>query len=60
MVCCHDLKKGEIYLCEDCGIQLEVKQECREHHEHPKGGCCEKEGQCVLACGDKKLVIKTS
>lgn len=60
MVCCHDLKKGEVYVCDDCGIQLEVKKECSEHREHHEGECCDKAGQCILTCGDKELVIKTS
>ena len=28
MVSCADMKKGEVYACEVCGLELEVKAEC--------------------------------
>ena len=27
---CHEMKKGEIYTCEDCGIELEVVKACKD------------------------------
>jgi hypothetical protein len=52
MATCHDMRKGEIYVCEDCGIELQVVAECRDagtpaeqcgcHAEGESGGffCC--------------------
>ena len=27
---CHEMKKGEIYVCESCGLELQVINECDE------------------------------
>jgi len=27
---CHEMRKGEIYVCEDCGLELQVISECKE------------------------------
>jgi len=54
MSSCHDMKKGDIYFCEDCGIELQVVKECAHvgtpadactgHAEGESGGfvCCNK------------------
>ena len=26
---CHEMKMGEVYACEDCGLELKVVKECR-------------------------------
>ena len=49
---CHEMKKGEIYMCGDCGIELQVIKECSDvgkdecdcHEEGESGGfiCCNK------------------
>jgi hypothetical protein len=28
MVTCNQMKKGEIYMCEECGLQIQVIEEC--------------------------------
>jgi hypothetical protein len=30
MPSCHDMRKGEIYVCPDCGIELQVVNECKD------------------------------
>lgn len=46
MVSCGDMKKGEVYTCDVCGLELEVKKECNcpdVDDCHPNHGdtCCE-------------------
>ncbi|MFX1486702.1 MAG: hypothetical protein ACFFBS_06390 [Promethearchaeota archaeon] len=49
MVSCHDMKKGDIYYCGECGLELQVVKECREVgksvaececSEHGEFSCC--------------------
>lgn len=30
MANCHEMKVGDIYTCEKCGIELQVLKECKE------------------------------
>ena len=46
MVSCGDMKKGEVYTCDVCGLELEVKKECNcpdvdDCHSHHGDTCCE-------------------
>jgi hypothetical protein len=59
MLSCSDMKKGEIYMCQDCGLELQVVKECEdtgtsgeEKACHPGGGTC------TFACCGKELVKK--
>jgi len=36
MPTCHELKKGDILYCEDCGLELQVTKNCN----------CAEEGAC--------------
>ena len=51
MPSCHQMKLGQVYVCEDCGLELKVVKECEE--------CGEEEGECTLAdcafqcCGEE-------
>jgi hypothetical protein len=41
------MKKGQVYMCETCGLELEILNECTE--------CCNDEGQCgcsFTCCGE--------
>ena len=54
MASCHEMKEGQIYVCEDCGIELKVIKECKNsdkpaadcgcHGDEESGGffCCGK------------------
>jgi hypothetical protein len=55
MLHCHDLKKGQIYTCEDCGLEIEVIQECDECMDE-EGSCAHEE--CKFICCDKELTLK--
>jgi hypothetical protein len=54
MVGCHDLKKGEVLQCPDCGIELKVIAVCEECDENSCG--CEHE--CEFSCCGVPLVKK--
>ncbi|MBN2123831.1 MAG: hypothetical protein JW821_06040 [Deltaproteobacteria bacterium] len=30
MANCHEMKKGEIYVCSECGLELQVVRECKD------------------------------
>lgn len=53
---CHDMKKGQIYACEDCGLELQVVAECKECGT-PQGecGCTE---PCIFQCCGDSLKLK--
>jgi len=55
MVSCSDMKKGDIYVCPDCGLELQVVNECAE-----KCGCHTTTEPCGFSCCGKELVKKTS
>jgi len=53
---CHDMKKGQIFTCEECGLELKVVAECEECGT-PQGGCaCE--APCTYECCGKPLALK--
>lgn len=51
MASCHEMKLGQVYVCEECGLELKVVKECEE--------CGTEEGECSLAdcifqcCGEE-------
>jgi len=51
MASCHEMKLGQVYVCEDCGLELKVVKECEE--------CGTDEAECTLAdctfkcCGEE-------
>lgn len=48
MTGCNELKKGDILICEDCGLEITVSKSC---------GCGEGEGSCsdqgFSCCGEE-------
>lgn len=48
MANCCDMKKGEIYTCEDCDIELQVIKQCDSSNE--KCG--------IIMCGSSELKKK--
>ena len=57
MSSCHEMKKGEVYGCPGCGLELQVVAECTECTE---GGCeCDgDEEACDISCCGHALVKK--
>lgn len=57
MASCHEMKKGEVYLCEECGIELQVVAECKD----AGNASCGTGGEsCTFSCCGKELVKKAS
>lgn len=55
MVHCHEMKKGQIFQCEDCGLELRVVNECKECGTDANECDC---GECTFVCCDKPLTLK--
>jgi len=55
MAHCHEMGIGEVYVCEDCGLELKVTKECRDVGKPTDECACDARGfQC---CG-KPLKLK--
>ena len=50
---CHDMKKGQIYVCGECGLELQVVKECKEVETSPEDCECE---PCTFMCCGKSLM----
>jgi len=57
MAHCHDMKKGEVYVCQECGLELKVVKECREAETPAEQCCCT---PCQFVCCGEELVKKRS
>ncbi|MGA1868387.1 MAG: hypothetical protein ACMUJM_07550 [bacterium] len=56
---CHDMKKGEIYMCEDCGMELQVIKECKDiETDAAECGCHIEDETCSIECCGKPLIKK--
>jgi hypothetical protein len=54
MPSCEEMKKGRIYECVECGLQLQVVSECKTcSDESSTCGC-----PCSFTCCDKELTLK--
>ncbi|MDZ7700483.1 MAG: hypothetical protein U5R49_27340 [Deltaproteobacteria bacterium] len=59
MVNCHDMKNGDIYVCEDCGLELQVVHECKEAGTSVADCAChESADPCTFSCCGKPLIKK--
>jgi len=54
MTSCVDMKVGQVYVCPDCGIELQVIKACGDD-EHPSCG----PEQCKLTCCDQEMQLKS-
>jgi hypothetical protein len=54
MASCDTMKKGEIYMCEECGFEIQVIKECEE--EKCSEGSCGTD--CSFSCCGEELVKK--
>ncbi len=55
MAACHEMKEGQVYMCEDCGLELKVVKECTECGT-PEATCSAEE--CTFFCCNKPLKLK--
>lgn len=58
MVNCSTMKKGEIYTCRECGLEIQVISECSEQETHSRE--CSGKGSCSFSCCGEELVKKTT
>ena len=56
---CHEMRKGEIYVCEKCGLELQVIQECKDAGT-PADDCeCHGDADpCAFSCCGDQLIKK--
>jgi predicted nucleic acid-binding Zn ribbon protein len=58
---CHEMKKGEVYVCEDCGLELQVVRECKDAGTPAEEcGCHATADPCSMSCCGTELVKKQS
>lgn len=54
------MRKGDIYVCEDCGLELQVVNECKDAGTPAEEcGCHPKADPCTFSCCGKDLVKKS-
>ena len=46
---CSDMKKGDIFTCGDCGLELQVVAECTDDHQDQC--CCDSKDGGLNCCG---------
>jgi hypothetical protein len=56
MVTCNLMKKGDIYMCKECGIQIQVLEEC-DKAKISSYECSSGSG-CSFTCCGEDLVKK--
>lgn len=56
MPSCHDMKLGEVYVCEECGLELKVVKECDECGEDADS--CECTEHCSFECCGEEMKLK--
>ena len=53
---CHDMKEGDIYICAECGLQIEVVKECQDC-DTSSGECtC---SECRFICCEDEMKLKS-
>lgn len=55
MTTCHDMQVGQVYVCEGCGLELEVINECDECGTDPESCDCP---PCQFICCGESLKLK--
>ncbi len=60
MAQCHEMKKGEVYTCPDCGIEVQVLRECEDPEKCTPGAHkgSEKAPECGFSCCGRELEKK--
>ena len=55
---CHDLKLGQVLVCKECGLELQVVKECKECGQPADD--CDCSEHCAFECCGKPLEVKAS
>ncbi|NLX05105.1 MAG: hypothetical protein GXY33_08175 [Phycisphaerae bacterium] len=58
MASCHEMKRNEVYACEQCGMELQVLKECVDVGKPAEECTCHAETQekCEITCCGQGLV----
>jgi len=56
MASCQEMKKGQVYTCGDCGLELQVIKECEECGTEEATCSCEVD--CDMECCGQPLVLR--
>lgn len=56
MAKCHDLEKGKVYQCQNCGLEIEIKKSCDCKEKNCK--CLREDDHCSFKCCGQKLKKK--
>jgi hypothetical protein len=52
------MKKGEVYVCNDCGLKLEVVEECTCNESTQDCSCYTKPESCSFNCCGEEMQKK--
>ena len=51
MMNCHEMRQGDVLFCEECGLELQVVNECLEAGKEVKDcGCHSTNSACMFTC----------
>ena len=56
---CREMKKGQVYYCEGCGVELRVAKECCTEVSAEGCACHVDENTCTVTCCDRPLKLRT-
>ena len=60
MTSCRDMKLGDLYVCEGCGIELQVVKECKDHGTAVDDCACHDDNDpCSFSCCGASLIKKS-
>lgn len=58
MISCGDMKQGEVYACDACGLELEVKKACNCPDDHNCAPASKGDACCEFECCGKPMQKK--
>ena len=60
MATCHDMKEGDVYICDACGLEMQVIKECNEAGISAEDCRHDDKGDdhCVFCCCGQELTKK--
>jgi hypothetical protein len=61
MASCSEMKKDQVYVCGECGLELQVVGECRDADKDAAECGCHDEDEkepCELSCCGRELTLK--
>jgi len=55
MTNCHEMRTGQVYTCEECGVELQILKPCKESATPAENCDC---APCAFSCCGKDLKLK--